>query len=182
MPDNYTYENRIKSFDWDAMSVLWRRICDRTTAPDWSEGRALEYFVIRGFELSGAEVVYPYQVNLQEEMVEQIDGVVYFEGIAAIVECKDYRPDRKIDFEPIAKLNTYLQRRNNSVIGCILSMSGFTEPAQILADYVPNRTILLWERNEIDYALNNQNFADCLRAKYRYYVEHGTNDTNFILL
>ena len=37
MPTNRIYEDRIKSFDWDALSDLWLKICDRTTTPDWGE-------------------------------------------------------------------------------------------------------------------------------------------------
>jgi hypothetical protein len=180
---NEEYEQKIKSYGWKELEELWNKICYKTTNQDgWADGKALEYFTIRGFELSKAEVTYPYNVDLPNGVKEQIDGAVYVDGISAIFECKDKGDKYKVNFEPIAKLYAYLERRNSPTIGCLVSMSGYTEPAMVLADYLTNRTVLLWEKVEIEHALNKRNFSYCLKAKYRYSVEQGTGNINVVLI
>lgn len=53
--------------------------------PGWEPGKALEYFVLRAFQLEEAQVTFPY-----------------CDGLACLTECKDtaYRAN----IEPIAKM------------------------------------------------------------------------------
>jgi hypothetical protein len=139
----------------------------------------LEYFILRAFELEGAEVRYPYSVplnristqNSQRDM-EQIDGVVYTQGIACLIECKDYK--EAINFEPIAKLRSQLMRRPSSTIASIFSLSGFTEPALMLLNFIQPQTILAWEKDEITYCLEKRSFCNALVRKYYKAIELGT--------
>ncbi len=165
------YEKRIQAHDdWDKLTILWQDIQDNNT-PDWADGKALEYFILRCFEKEGAEVRYPYSVS----NVEQIDGIIYIENIACVIECKDETKEKSLplNFEPIAKLRSQLMRRPSSVIGSIFSRRGFSIPAMSLLNTIQPQTILLWENSEIDYCLKNKMFCTVLLKKYRAEIEYG---------
>lgn len=172
------YKTQIQSCNWEELHALWHAIQDGNT-PNWDAGKALEYFIIHAFELEGAEVRYPYSVpmsivssNNSERDMEQIDGVVYTNGLACLIECKDY--DKAVNFEPIAKLRSQLMRRPSATIASVFSMKGFTEPAMMLLNFISPQTILAWEEDEIEYCLSHQSFCNALIKKYHKAVELGT--------
>ncbi len=169
------YVNRIRLLDWDGLLSLWEEIRSGNT-PEWPSGKALEYLVLRAFELDGAEVVWPFHVKIAGDIVEQIDGIVYADGLTCILECKD--TSDPVNVEPIAKLRNQLLRRPAGVVGGLISRSGFTEPARTLAQYLAPQTILLWEGSEIEYVLRRREIKAALKRKYRYYVEHAAPDYN----
>jgi hypothetical protein len=167
------YEQRARALDDSGLRRLWSAIkaCD---TPDWPAGKAFEYMILRAFELERAKVRYPYSVRVQGEVAEQIDGVIYSEGLSVLVEAKDQ--SLPLNVEPLAKLRNQLLRRPGGTIGMIFSRSGFTDPAQILAGYMAPTTILLWEEAEIELALKTDkvnSFCRGLRWKYRRAVEEG---------
>ena len=82
------YKARITSYNWDDLIKLWSEIESGNT-PNWDAGKALEYLVLRAFQLNNAEVTWPYSVYLDGEEIEQIGGVVYADGLSCIIECKD---------------------------------------------------------------------------------------------
>ncbi|MCX7048618.1 MAG: restriction endonuclease [Candidatus Sumerlaeota bacterium] len=175
MPSRHQYINCISKFDFGHLQALWQRILKRQTKADgWKSGKALEYFILRAFQESGAEVQWPYSVSSEKEEIEQIDGVIYTDGLTCLIECKDEKSE--INFEPIAKMRSQLMRRPSGAIGAIFSMSGFTYPAKMLADYTSPQTILLWSKAEIDYAFLNRRLCDGLMAKYRHCIEYGIAD------
>ncbi len=120
MTTNAEYQSRIQSTDrWRSLTFgesqllnLWEYI-QRNETPDWEPGRALEYLVIRAFELEGAEVAYPFAVQMGGTIVEQIDGAVHTNGLSCLIECKDQAGNVNID--PIAKLRNQLLRRPPAV-------------------------------------------------------------------
>jgi hypothetical protein len=166
MPSEEGYKYRIQTYGWTELETLWQNIQEGNT-PDWASGKALEYFILRAFELEKAEVRYPYFVS----NVEQIDGVIYIENIACIIECKDTTD--LLNFEPIAKLRSQLMHRPVATIGSIFSISGITQPALKLLDTIQPQTILIWEKVEIDYCLKNKKFCASLIKKYRTEIEFG---------
>ncbi len=159
-------KNKIQTYDWTELETLWKNIQKGNTL-GWASGKALEYFILRAFELEKAVVRYPYSVS----NVEQIDGVIYIENIACIIECKDTTDP--LNFEPIAKLRSQLMRRPSFVIGSIFSRSGFTSPALSLLSSIQPQTLLLWENDEINYCLKNKTFCTTLIKKYRAEIEYG---------
>ncbi len=175
MPTEQEYRQRITNYNWIDLQNLWSAIKNRNT-PNWGSGKAFEYFILKCFEWCGAEVVYPFSVRLFDETVEQIDGVIYLNQQAFIIECKDFTETASVNFEPIAKLRNQLMRRPASTIGCVFSNSGYTYPAVILANFLAPQSILLWEQIEIEYCLNNQNFDEGLILKYKKLVELGIPD------
>lgn len=155
--------------------TLWQAI-EEKRAPEWPSGKALEYLVLRAFELEGAEVRWPFSVHVADEEVEQIDGVVYTDGLAGLLECKD--EVKPVNIEPIAKLRNQLLRRPSSTIGIIFASQGFTEPARILAGFVAPQTILLWSGVELSYALQHRFMRRGLLTKYHQCIERALPDYN----
>lgn len=172
------YEGIIKSLLWDGLRSLWNDIEERHT-PDWESGKAFEYLVLRAFQLDGAEVKFPYSVRLFDEEVEQIDGAIHCLGISCLVESKDFT-EKKVDIAPIAKLRNQLLRRPAATIGLVFSRTGFTPPALALSHFSLPQAILLWNGEEIKYALDNEKICELLVLKYRMCIEHGLPDYNII--
>ncbi|MBF0550412.1 MAG: restriction endonuclease [Deltaproteobacteria bacterium] len=173
MPSADEYVHLARSYDWEDLQSLWKDIMAGNT-PGWPPGKALEHLVLRAFELNGAEVVWPFEVKISGKIAEQIDGVVYSDGLICLVECKD--TNEREDVEPIAKLQYKLLRRPSGVLGALISKNGFTDPAIRLAQYQIPKAILLWEGNDISFALEKRSITNALRLKYRIYVEHGAPD------
>jgi hypothetical protein len=164
------YEQQIQQYDRTALLNLWAKI-EAGDTPEWEAGRAFEYLVLRAFQLEAAEVRWPYRVRFDEDEIEQIDGAVYSDGFSCLIECKD--TEMKVNIEPIAKLRNQLLRRPGMTLGLLFSRSGFTEPAKLSARFIFPKTILLWEGDEIAYALRNRCMRSGLVRKYRHCVEHG---------
>lgn len=166
------YQERMSQFGWGDLEGLWEAIKAGAT-PDWPKGKALEYLVLRAFQLGGAIVRWPYQVRLggetEGEPIEQIDGAVHWAGLHCLVESKDWR--KNVNFEPVAKLRSQLLRRPAGTLGVVFSRGGFSPAAIKLAQFTVHEGIMLWSGDEIDYALGRHNIVDGLMVKYRGCVE-----------
>jgi len=176
---NAEYEDKIKACQWSELESLHAGIVARDT-PGWAAGKALEYLIARAFELDGASVRYPYNVPIDGEVVEQIDGAVVAGGLHCLLECKD--ESKPLAIAPIAKMRNQLQRRPAATLGLIFSTSGYTNPAQILAGYLGSQTILLWHPEEIELAVQGNRIVPLLEAKYRICVEDGLHSSNTAFL
>lgn len=167
-------ESRIKQIvDWTGLRGLWSEILDEWTV-DWEPGKALEYLVLRAFELDPDEpalVRYPYEVSLFDEKVEQIDGAVHLPGLSCLVESKDW--EKNVQFGPIAKMRSQLLRRPAGTIGLVFTRSTFTQPAIYLAHFTMPQAILLWSGVDIQVAMEEGRISQLLRYKYRICCETG---------
>lgn len=170
MPDRTSYVTKIRSSGWDSLRGLWRRILDGDTA-DWPPGLALEYLVIRMFELDGAEVRWPFEVKIGDETVEQIDGAVYLDHLAFLVESKD--SSIALDVAVLAKIRSQLARRPAGAFGLVVSRAGFTGPAMTLARYFAPQTVLLMNGAEVEESLQGESIRGRVLAKYHECVEEG---------
>ena len=140
MPTAAEYERRISRYDSTMLVRLWDRIL-RGRTQHWESGKALEYLVLRAFQIEGAEVRWPYSVRIEKDELEQIDGVVYSDGLSCLIECKD--KSENLNIEPIAKLRNQVLRRPSSVVGIVFSRQGFTDAALTLAHFTaPSDTTL----------------------------------------
>lgn len=173
MPSPLEYETRIRALGWNDLHALWDDI-ERRDTPGWAAGKAFEYLVLRAFELDGAQVRWPYSVQLFGEEVEEIDGVVYSAGLSCLVESKDL--SENVAIGPIAKLRNQLLRRPAGTVGLMFSRTGFTDPARFLAHFALPQAILLWSGGEIEYALAQERMGEFLMMKYRTCVEDGLPD------
>ena len=167
---------------WDQLVSTWKRRKDRDIKKAWGQGKFFEYAIIRAFEIEGAQVRYPYNVpfphfdNEGKTIEEQIDGAIYVDGLYVIAESKDYKKTN-IDIEPLAKLQVRLKRRPSPVIGCLFSATDFTWPAMALIESLMPHTILLWNKNDIDFCFEHHCFVKGLQAKYKSVIE----DANHML-
>ncbi|AJP56073.1 hypothetical protein UC34_01805 [Pandoraea vervacti] len=174
------YIERVRGYGWKDVDGLWRDVKQCST-PGWDAGKALEYLVLKGFELSGAKVRWPFRVLHEDrKVIEQVDGMIYSEGIAAIVECKDYskpatRTKRAASKEPIATLLAHLMRRPSSLIGCLFVSGNYSDTAQNLVNSIKPATILCWSGSDIEYCLERRDFALGLKRKYRACMEEGAH-------
>jgi hypothetical protein len=169
-------EARIKLLDWAGLRGLWAAIKAGNT-PEWGEGEALEYLVIRAFELDTTEeavVRYPYEVSLFGEKVEEIDGVVHLPGLTCLVESKDLA--KNVAIAPIVKMRSQLLRRPAGTIGLIFSKRAFTTPAVYLAHFMMPQAVLLWPASDIQIALDEERICEFLRQQYRVCCENGIPD------
>jgi hypothetical protein len=164
------YVRRVRQLEWQDLRLLWREI-QSGTVDGWPPGRALEHLVLRAFELSGASVVWPYQVRVGDEVVEQIDGAVHVHGLSCIVECKDTASP--LNIQSIAKLRNQLLSRPASAVGLLFSRSGFTLQAAMLGRFVAPQAILLWDGNDIAYHLEHEDFSAGLVKRHRHSIENG---------
>jgi hypothetical protein len=83
-----------------------------------------------------------------------------------------------VSVEPVAKLRNQLLRRPAGTVGLVFSRSGFAASARILAQFLAPQTILLWQGEEVRYALEQEKIVDFLVQKYRACVEKGIADEN----
>jgi hypothetical protein len=168
------YKSRIRTMGWARLRAFHERLIAGRVA-GWEPGKAFEYLILRAFELEGAVVTWPYVIQLSPSETggetEQIDGAVYVDGLACIVEAKD--TSKAVPIDPIAKMRNQLLRRPSSSVGLIFSRGGFSQAALTLIRYVGPQTILLWEGKEVAQALKHRAFREGLQKKYRLSVEQG---------
>lgn len=193
MVSNQDYINAIQQTDDAALVPMCREILNgrghTLLMPDgqaWQAGKALEYLIIRAFEIELAaqsgtsngmvRVHYPYTVHIAGQPVEQIDGLVFVDHLACLIEAKDQAD--KIDVVPIAKMRSQILRRPAQTIGLIFCRSVFSDSAITLAQYSPPQTILLWEGQELLRALETQSMIRGLHIKYNNYVQQGAQQIN----
>ncbi|TAN51675.1 MAG: hypothetical protein EPN21_06030 [Methylococcaceae bacterium] len=158
--------------DWGRLEALWGRIVAGNT-PEWPDGKALEYLIIRGCELSNIEVEYSYTIRpkyLKNTIAEEIDGLVYLGNIPFLVECKDRH---KMDVLPIYKLHSQLSRHPPATMGCVFVDGEFTDPAIYLADLLTPQRIILWNRDNIGSAIQAKDFSAILQRKYKDLCKYG---------
>ncbi len=162
------YQSEIQKLNLKQLKRFWNK-----KQPGWDAGKVFEYSIIRAFELDGATVTYPYCVSNSAGVFEQIDGAIHLDNLSVLVESKNYGKKKALDIEPLAKLQVRLLRRPASVIGCIFSTSCFTWPAQLLVDTLEPKTILLWDKEDIEDCFKNGHFVKVLLEKYRCAIERG---------
>lgn len=163
---------------------LWDTRKDEKGIDVWPKGKLMEQLIVRAFELESKEpkpvsVTYPYGVresSINNKEIEQIDGAVHVMGLHALIECKDYK-DTKIDIEPLVKLRFRLQVRHASVFGLFFSCTEMTDPAEYWIKYMAPQIIIFWDKEDIEYCLDNCCFVECLEAKYRMAID--LRDYNF---
>lgn len=168
------YVARIRDYSEADLKALLEQVKEGVEVAGWPAGKAFEHLILRAFETEGAYVRYPYEVKQDGTTIEQIDGAVYHDGLACLVESKDYANPIKID--PIAKLANQLSRRPFGTLGLVFARSDFTEPAKTLARYLHPLNVLLWEFGELQAAVVTQRLCAGLKLKFQRAVEFGVPD------
>jgi hypothetical protein len=183
---NQEYKDIFQQYDLEKLRGLWKIIREGGTPDRMEKGKAFEFMIMRLFELDNASVTYSYSVvdsspDSNSLPIEEIDGLFYYQHYIGMVECKNYtsyegkRP-RNVDFTPIAKLRSQLLRRPVTAIGNVFSATGFTSPAVALATHLHPQTILLWNKDDVDYVIDKGRICPYFIKKYRQYVVDCTPD------
>jgi hypothetical protein len=73
--------------------------------------------------------------------MEQVDGVVYDDGRAFLIESKDH--DARASVEAIVRLRSRIEQRPPGTMALLFSSSGFTETAEIFAQFATPLNVLL---------------------------------------
>ncbi|HEX5751980.1 MAG TPA: restriction endonuclease [Archangium sp.] len=165
------YQRRVLALDHSGVLELWQGLRAGVSPPEWPAGVLLEYLLLRAFQLEGAEVTWPYRVYRDGVLLEQIDGVVYFDGVSCLVECKDMT--RPVDTSTIVKLKSQLLRRPRTTIGALFCTGEVSEAASSVMNMLPPPDVLLWEGEELEQALREQRLLAGMRRKLRHAVEMG---------
>ena len=165
------YLERVRSLDRAGVYRTWQVVRDRGNLVGWPPGKALEYLILRAFQLEGADVTWPYEVRKDGVLLEQIDGAVYFDGLACLIEARDWRVP--LDFMSIAQMKMRLLRRPRMTLGAVFNNGRFTESAQRMAEFLPPPDVLLWEQQSIAEALEFGTLRDGMKRRLRYAIEYG---------
>jgi hypothetical protein len=169
-------EAKVKLLDWNGLRALWAAIQIETPS-GWEGGEALEYLVIRAFEIDASEPVmvrYPYEVSLFGEKVEEIDGAIHLSGLSCLVESKDW--GKNVTIGPIVKMRNQLMRRPAGTIGLMFSKKTFTKPAIYLAHFTMPQAVQLWSGFDLQVAMDEGRICEFLRLKHRICCEDGIPD------
>ncbi|PTL75334.1 hypothetical protein [Vitiosangium sp. GDMCC 1.1324] len=172
------YQRRVLALDHSGLLALWGHLRAGVSPPDWPGGVLLEFLILRAFQLEGAEVTWPYRVYQAGVLLEQIDGIIYFDGVSCLVESKDVT--RPVDAIAIVKLKSQLLRRPRTTMGAVFNTGRFSATALSLARMLPPPDVFLWEGAEIDFALQGQRLLEGMRRKLRHAVETGFADLNLV--
>lgn len=167
------YQKQVEAIDNRSDLVnLWQQI-KRKATPNWGSGQAFEYLVVRAFQFEGLQVSWPYRVTLPQKFgtVEQIDGVIYHESRAFLIESKHY--EQALGIESVAKLRLRLERRPPGTMGIVFSVSNFTLPTEIFTQFVSPLNVILWGPKDFEYAIINGKMVEGLAYKLRFAVESG---------
>lgn len=174
MPTDYIA--KIRKFDTAELVTMLQNIKAGKPPRGWASGKAFEHIILRGFDIEKAEVIWPYDVPHAAYTIEQMDGVVYYSGLACLVEAKDY--GTTVNVEPIAKLRNQLMRRPPGTLGLVFARSDYTQPMKELTRMMNPLQILLWEYEELEESLQKRRMCQALLLKYRKAVEFGMPDFN----
>ncbi len=172
------YQRRVLALGHEELVALWSGLRVGVMPVEWPPGVLLEYLILRAFQLEGAEVTWPYRVYRKGVLLEQIDGVVYFDGVSCLVECKDVT--RPVETIAIVKLKSQILRRPRTTLGALFCTGEVSEAAFTLVEMLPPPDVLLWEGAEIDLALRGQRLLEGMRMKLRHAVETGFVDLKLV--
>lgn len=154
---------------------LHRALVRGADLPGWDPGKALEYLVVRAFELDGLQVRRPFTVSVGTGTSEQIDGAVVLRSTKFLIEAKA-GASAPVDFTPIGKLHAQLSRRPPATMGIVVALHGFTPAAIELANMTGPR-VLLWHKHDLELALSRRGrMKRVLELKYDHAEEHGLAD------
>ncbi|MGO8673340.1 MAG: restriction endonuclease [Capsulimonadaceae bacterium] len=166
------YRRLIQRQSHDGLVRMWNLLRNGESPQGWAPGKALEFVLLRAFQLEGAGVEWPYSVYAARKEIEQVDGAVRVDQAWFLLEAKDHAD--AVDVEPIAKLRSQLLRRPFAAMGLVFAKNGFTDPALIVTTHTSPKSILLWAGDEFDWELRHRVVVPALTHKYRRAILYGS--------
>ncbi|MFP2905690.1 restriction endonuclease [Pyxidicoccus sp. 3LFB2] len=168
------YREQVLALDRAGVYRMWQVVHAGDNLVGWPPGKALEYLILREFQLEGAEVTWPYEVRRNGLLLEQVDGAVYFDGLSCLVEAKDWRTP--VDFSVVAKMKTQLLRRPAMTLGAVFLSGTFSDAATSLAQLLPPPNVQLWNGDDLAWAMERGALREGLKRKLRHAIEQGFGD------
>lgn len=143
-----------------------RRFREQILTPEQA-GTVFERRVLEAFRLSGHTGHYPFTVPMQASgsIREQIDGLVIDGWQSFLVESKFWIG--QVDFGPIALLHTLLDTRPVGTLGLFFSAFGYTQPAKESTDRLRPVRVLLFDQDDLDWALVKRPFKGSMMEMVR---------------
>jgi hypothetical protein len=184
-----------KPAGWDDLVTAWNELLPEATKPDLEgtpsrrfrsypvnnqeAGRVFERWIIDAFKLSGFEVEYPFTVPMlvgdQRGVSEELDGLVIDGWQAFLVQSKFWE-SRPVDYGPLAEFNDQVRRRTTTTLGLFFSAFPVSVPAAALASSLQPIRFLLFQRQDIDWAIERRDMRSLLALKWRCAVKYGKFD------
>jgi hypothetical protein len=96
---------------------------------------------------------------------EQIDGLIFDSWQAFLVEAKLWTD--KVDFGPIVLLHDIVDRRPAGTLGLFFSAYGYTYPATECAELLRPIRVLLFDADDLNWALQQESFKGSMREMIR---------------
>lgn len=152
---------------------LWADVKEHKEVPNWNVGKAFEYLVIQAFRLETPRARWPFHVTYPQKfgMMEQLDGIVFLGERAFLIESKQLSQPAAI--EAVAKLRFRLESRPPGTMGVLFSVDGFSTQTEIFAQFAVPMNVLLWDRTDLDIALEKGAMVATLEQKLEYAIEEG---------
>lgn len=130
-------------------------------------GDVFERWVMEALRLSGMQGHNAFRVPLRMSgnTQEEIDGLIFDGWQAFLVEAKFWT--NKVDFSPIVLLNDIVDRRPAGTLGLFFSAFGYTNPAKDCAEFLRPIRVLLFDRDDLDWALQQEPFKGSMKEVVR---------------
>ncbi len=145
----------------------WQTLNETLSEKYQKRGYQLEKLIIDLLRSEGLNPAPPYRTN-----GEQIDGLFEMEG-------RYFSLEVKWEKEPLPASTIYAFRAKVDgkligTIGIFVAINGFSEDAPIALRYGKEINILLFDGEDIAFALNDEySFRKVLKAKLRYAAQYG---------
>lgn len=140
-------------------------------------GWVFQQWILEAFRLDGANVDPSYRVPISssQRTMEQIDGLVYFQWQAFLIESKNWGND--VDFTPIALLHERIQRRPPGTMGLVFSSKEFTLAALEATALIRPVRVLLFGRRDLEHVVRERKMVGALHVKWYRAVKYGRPDS-----
>jgi hypothetical protein len=179
---------------WDDLEATWEELIREYASPvpkgkaksyfqsvpisNQQAGRVFERWVIGAFKASGADVEYSYTVSSAQKparISEEHDGLL-FDGWQGFLVQSKFCPGEILNIEPIAKLKARLESRPTVTLGLFFSSFPISAQAMIeAARWHPIRS-LIFQRLDIEWAIQHRDMLALVTRKWRSAVKFGRID------
>ena len=175
-----------RAANWPHLTSIWRelvgpadvlqrpdpRFQNQTITPQQA-GYVFQTLVMEGFRLGKAEIDEPFTVPINpgkdDRTLQQLDGLTLKEWQGFLIESKFGH----VDFDPIARLHLLVDSRPSGVLGLLFAADGFTLPALESAHILRPIRVLLFNRGDIERAIELCDFMAAVRLKWKLAVKFG---------
>lgn len=181
--------------DWDELVAIWEQLVPEsrdsalTPKPDrrfqgsrvnpQQAGNVFQRWIMSAFRLAEVEVKYPYRVPIRGtrgNTLEEIDGLVLDGWQGFLVQSK-FWPSKPVDYKDLTLLINQVEKRPWTTLGLFFAAFRVSEPAIINASGSNPMRLLLFQQQDIDWAIRHRDMMGLVRLKWRLAVQYGRFDS-----